>query len=85
MPPRQVVRLGNQERRIILGHYRQRGPLWNTVINDIVGNPEFAQLPANVQGIYNNAAGRNASRRRVRDFINREQRRYVFQAERMIC
>ena len=75
MPPRQVARLGNQEKRIILGHYRQHGPLWDIVVNNIIRNPEFAQLPASVQAIYNNAAGRNASRRRIRDFINREQRR----------
>ena len=75
MPPRQVARLGNQEKRIILGHYRQHGPLWDIVVNNIIRNPEFAQLPANVQAIYNNAASRNASRRRIRDFINREQRR----------
>ena len=67
----QVARLGNQEKRIILGHYRQHGPLWDIVVNDIIRNPEFAQLPANVQAIYNNPAGRNASRRRILDFINR--------------
>ena len=74
MPPRQVARLGNQEKRIILGHYRQHGPLWDIVVNDIIRNPEFAQLPANIQAIYNNAAGGNDSCRRIRDSINREQR-----------
>jgi hypothetical protein len=67
MLPREMVRfIGAVERRIIFENYRQHGPLWDIVINDIVRNPEYAQLPANVQGIYiNNAARRNASRRRV--------------------
>ena len=75
MPPRQRVRIGNAEGRMIVEHYQQHGALWDIIIIGIHRNPEFEQLPHNVQVMYNNNGRRNAVRRRVRDYIQREVRK----------
>lgn len=74
MPPRQRVRIGNAEGRLIVEHYQRHGALWDIIINEISRNPAFEQLPHNVQAIYNNNGRRNAVRRRVRDYVQREVR-----------
>jgi hypothetical protein len=40
--------------------YQQHDALWDIIINRINRNPEFDQLPHNVQAIYNNNGRRNA-------------------------
>ncbi len=45
-----------------------------SVINGINRNPEFEQLPHNVQAMYNNNGRRNAVRRRVHEYVQREVR-----------
>ncbi len=74
MPPRQRVRIGNAEGRLIVNYYQQNGAVWNIIINGINRNPEFEQLPHNVQAMYNNNGRRNAVRRRVREYVQREVR-----------
>ena len=74
MPPRQRVRIGNAEGRLIVEHYQQHGALWDIIINGINRNPEFELLPHNVQAMYNNNGRRNAVRRRVRDYVQCEVR-----------
>ena len=74
MPPREVIRLGNLEKTLILANYRQNGAMWDVIINEISRNPRFAQLPGNLQDMYRNVAHRNALRRRIREYIRREQR-----------
>ena len=74
MPPRVVRRLGELEKRLIYTHYNQHGPLWDIVINEVRRDDNFLQLPIEVQQLYREAANRTAARRRVRDFIQREQR-----------
>ena len=46
------------------------------LINGINRNPEFKQLPYNVQAMYmyNNNGRRNAVRRRVHEYVQREVR-----------
>lgn len=77
MPPR--ARRGRRlirevERNLLHDHYRRNGALWDVVVNEVVGDERFEQLPADVRPLYQNAGERNAVRRRVRDFIAREQR-----------
>ena len=74
MPPRVVRRLGELEKRLIWVYYRQEGPLWDLLVNDIRRDPNFLQLPVQVQELYREAANRSAVRRRVREFIQKEQR-----------
>ena len=77
MPPRahrgrRLIR--EVERNLLHDMYRRNGPLWDVVINEVVRDERFQQLPADVRQLYENAGERNAVRRRVRDFIGREQR-----------
>ena len=51
--------------------YIRNGPLWDVIINDMTRDERFQQLPENIRMLYNNVG---AVRRRVRDFIGREQR-----------
>ena len=54
----------------------ENGPIWDTIANDIVRHERFRNIPANVQELYaNNVGNRRAGRRRLRDFIAREQRK----------
>ena len=75
MPPRLVRRIGEVERALIHEQYRRNGPVWDIVINDIARDERFINMPANVQELYANARQRPAARRRIREFIAREQRR----------
>lgn len=75
MPPRQVRRIGVVEKALIHEKYRQNGPLWDIIINDIVRDERFENMPANAQELYTNARQRPAARRRVREYIAREQRK----------
>ena len=54
MPPREVIRLGNLEKTLILANYRQNGAMWDVIINEISRNPQFAQLLGNLQDMYRN-------------------------------
>ncbi len=62
------------ERNLLHEMYRRNGALWDVVINDVRRDERFQQLPNNVQGLYGDVERRNAVRRRVREFIGREQR-----------
>ena len=75
MPPRQIrVRIGNAEGRLIVHYYQQHGAVWDIIINRNNRNPEFKQLPHNVQAMYNNNGPPNAVRRRVHEYVQREVR-----------
>ena len=45
-------------------------PVWDIVINDIARDERFMNMPDNVQELY-----ANAGRRRIREYIAREQRK----------
>ena len=75
MPPIRVRRIGEVERAIIHGQYRRNGPVWDIVINDIVRDERFMNMPDNVQELYANAGQRPAAQRRIREYIAREQRK----------
>ena len=75
MPPRRVRRIGEVERALIHEQYRLNGPVWDIVINDIARDERFVNVPENVQELYRNAGQRPAARRRVREYIAREQRK----------
>ena len=62
------------ERNLLHDMYRRNGALWDVVVNDVRRDERFQQLPNNVQDLYGNVERRNAVRRRVREFIGREQR-----------
>ena len=73
--PRHVVRrIGNEERFLIHEHYMRTGPVWDLVIYDIIRDNRFQNVPANVQDLYQNVGQRPQARRRIREFITREQR-----------
>ena len=74
MLPRERVRIGILEGRLIEVYYHRHGALWDVLINEITRSPEFGQLPNNVQELYKNNVRRNAVRREVRDYIHREVR-----------
>ena len=68
--------IGEVERGVIFERYMENGPIWDTIANDIVRHERFRNIPANVQELYaNNVGNRRAGRRRLRDFIAREQRK----------
>ena len=74
MPPRGrplriVRRIGNQERALIHDHYMRNGPVWDLVINDMIRDNRFQNVPANVQDLYQNVIQRPQARRRIREFI----------------
>lgn len=76
--PRQPRRLIRQEERNILHEmYNRNGALWDKIVNDVRRDERFQQLPEDVRVLYNNAAEGPVVRRRVRDFIGREQRQLV--------
>ena len=76
MPPRLVRRIGEVERALIHEQHRRNGPVWDIVINDITRDERFINMPANVQvDVYVNVRQRPAARRRIREFIAREQRK----------
>ena len=76
MPPRLVGRIGEVERALIHEQHRRNGPVWDIVINDIARDERFINMPANVQvDVYVNVRQRPAARRRIREFIAREQRK----------
>ena len=62
MPPRRVRRIGEVERSIIHEQCRQNGPVWDIVINNIVRDERFMNMPDNVQELYANAGQRPAPR-----------------------
>ena len=72
MPPRRDRRIGEVERALI---HELNGPVWNIVINDIARDERFVNVLENVQELYRNAGQRPAARRRVREYIAREQRK----------
>ena len=50
-------------------------PVEPVIANDILRHERFRDIPANVQELYaNNVGNRRAARRKLRDFIAREQR-----------
>ncbi len=53
-----AFRIGNAEGRLIVHYLQQHGAVWDIIINGINRNPEFEQLPHNVQAMYNNNAVR---------------------------
>ena len=76
MPPR--ARRGRRlirevERDLLHNHYRRNCALWDVVVNEVVRDQRFEQLPADVRQLYQNAGERNAVCR-ILDFIAREQR-----------
>ena len=76
--PRQPRRLIRQEEQNMLHEmYNRNGALWDVIVNDVRRDERFQQLPEDVRVLYNNAAERAVVRRRVRDFIGREQRQLV--------
>ena len=75
MPPSRVRRIGEVERALIHEHYRLNGPIWDIVMNDIAQDERFVNVPENVQELYRNAGQRPAARRRVREYIAREQKK----------
>ena len=52
----------------------RNGPIWDLVMNDIIRDNRFQNVPANVQDIYQNVGQRPHAGRRIREFITREQR-----------
>ena len=77
MPPRARggrLLIAAVERNLLYDLYRRNGALWDVVVNEVVRDERFQQLPADVRQLYQNAGERNAVRRRVRDFIGRQQR-----------
>ena len=72
--PRQRVLLREDERNLLHDIYRRNGPLWDIIINHVRRDERFHQLPDNIQVLYPNVERGNAVRRRIRDFISREQR-----------
>lgn len=62
------------ERNLLYDMYRRNGGLWDVVLNDVRRDGRFQQLPENVRELYQDAGQRNAARRRVRNFIGRQQR-----------
>jgi hypothetical protein len=62
------------ERNFLHNMYGRNGELWDVVLNNV---RREQQLPENVRELYEDAARRNTVRRRVREFIVREQRGYV--------
>ena len=77
MPPRACrgrLLIAAVERNLLYDLYRRNGALWDVVVNEVVRDERFQQLPADVRQLYQNAGERNAVRRRVRDFIGRQQR-----------
>ena len=55
--------------------YRRNGGMWDVILNDVRRDGRFQQLPQNVQEVYTDGGQRTFARRRVRNFIAREQRR----------
>ena len=77
MPPRARrgrLLIAAVERNLLYDLYRRNGALWDVVVNEVVRDERFQQLPADVRQLYQNAGERNAVRRRVREFIGRQQR-----------
>jgi hypothetical protein len=62
------------ERNMLHEMYNRNGALWDVIVNDVRRDERFQQLPEDVPLLYNNAADRHVVRRRVHDFIGREQR-----------
>ncbi len=74
MPPRRVRRNFQEvERNLLHNMYRQNGALWDVILNDMRRDERFPQLPENVRELYEDGGQRNAARRRIRNFIAREQ------------
>ena len=48
-----IVKMGNQEKRLVLTYYQRHGGLW----------PQFGHLSENVRDLYNNVARLNVVRR----------------------
>ena len=72
--PRQPRRLiCETEQNMLHQMYNRHGPLWDVIINAVTQDEGFPQMPENVRVLYNNVAERPVVRRRVRDFIGREQ------------
>ena len=70
--PRRLIR--EAERNMLHEMYNRNGALWDVIVNDVRWDERFQQLPEDVRVLYNNAADRHVVRRRVHDFIGREQR-----------
>ena len=72
MPPRAhrgCLLITAVERNLLYDLYRRNGALWDVVVNKIVRDERFQQLPRDVRQLYQNAGEQNAVRQRVRDFI----------------
>ena len=57
MPPgaRRGRRLiGAVERNLLYDMYRRNGALWDAVVNEVVRDERFQQLPADVRQLYQN-------------------------------
>ena len=66
MPPRPRVKIANVEGRLIIAEqHRQRGALWDIIVNGTKRNPELSSYHTLVT---------NSMRRRVRDYVHREVR-----------
>ena len=72
--PRFRRRFQAVERNLLYDMYRRNGALWDVILNDVRRDDRFQQLPENAQELYEDAGQRNVARRRVRNFIGREQR-----------
>ncbi len=77
MPSRRVRRIGEVERALTHEQYRRNGSVWDIVVNDIVRDELFINMPENVQQLYANICQRPAAGRRIREYITREQRKKV--------
>ena len=62
------------ERNLVHDMYGRNDAHWDVVVNEVVRDDRFEQLPADVRQLYQNAGERKPVHRGVRDFIGREQR-----------
>ena len=76
MPPRQVRRKDEVERENFMSDIMtENGLIWDIIINDFVRHGDFGRILWNVKELYANAGNRHAqARRRIGDFMAREQR-----------
>ena len=61
------------ERNLLHSMYRRNGALWDVILNDMRRDERFPQLPENIRQLYEDGGQWNAARRRIRNFIGREQ------------
>ena len=77
MLPRQVRRIGEVERGVIYEPHMENGPIWDIIANDIVRHDAMRDfetfLPMSKSSMLMLEIDMHAARRRLRDFVAREQ------------